>query len=87
MPTSVRLDAKTEAAVRHLTRRTGRSKSEVIREAILRLSEASGQPAEGGSVYGQIADLVGIVRSGRRNVASRSEEVLREIFARRSGRR
>ena len=35
----------------------------------------------------EIADLVGIVRSGRRNVASRSEEVLREIFARRSGRR
>lgn len=87
MPTSVRLDAKTEAAVRRLARRTGRSKSQVIREAILRLSDASSQPMDGGTVYEQIADLVGIVRSGRRNIAARSEDVLRELFARRSGKR
>lgn len=85
MPTSVRLDARTEAKVRRLAQRTRRSKSEVIREAIRRLTEAQAHPADGDTVYSQIADLVGAARGGSRNLAARTEAVLRRMFSRRSG--
>lgn len=82
MPVSVRLDRETESLVRQLSRSTGRSKSEVIRYAIRRLAGGdSVKPAE--SVYEQIADIVGVVRGGKRRYAARSEEVLRTLFARR----
>jgi predicted transcriptional regulator len=82
MPVSVRLDRETEVLVQRISRSTGRSKSEVIRDAIRRLADRdSVKPAE--SVYEQIADMVGVARGGSRRYAARSEEVLRRLFARR----
>jgi len=82
MPVSVRLDRQTELLLRRISRTTGRSNSEVIRDAIRRLAdEDSVKPAE--SVYEQIADVVGVARGGNRRYAARSEEVLRTLFARR----
>jgi len=43
--------------------------------------------ASPGTVYDQIADIVGIARGGRRRYAGRSEEVLRALFARKRWRR
>jgi hypothetical protein len=43
MPTSVRLDPKTERVVRSLARRTGRTKSQVIRDAIHRLAASEAE--------------------------------------------
>ncbi len=80
MLVSVRLDQETESLVRHISRSTGRSKSEIIREAIRRLAtQNSVKPPE--TVYDQIADVVGIARGGKRHYAARSEEVLRTLFA------
>jgi Arc/MetJ-type ribon-helix-helix transcriptional regulator len=79
MPVIVRLDRQTEVLVQRISRSTGRSKSDVIRDAIRRLAdEDSVKPAE--SVYEQIADVVGVARGGRRRYAARSEEVLRRLF-------
>lgn len=49
MPTSVRLDAKTESLVKRLARRKGQTKSEVIREALLAFarSEDNAKPQNG----------------------------------------
>ncbi len=77
MPTSVRLDAKTEAVLRRLARRTGRTKSEVLRDAITHLAE----PADlepGDSFLAMVSDLVGITTSGPADLARRSEEIFRE---------
>lgn len=87
MPTSVRLDPKTESMLRSIARRTGRSKSQVIREALLRLTEQTSEPVTGRSLYHRIKDLVGISSGGPADLASRSEEYLREIFAGRRNRR
>ncbi len=43
MPTSVRLDPKTESLVSRLARRRGQTKSEVIREALLALARSAEQ--------------------------------------------
>ena len=83
MPTSVRLDPRTEVAVRRLARQTKRTKSEVIREAIARMAEQAGSPPGRGSPYAEIEDLLGIARGGPRDLARRSDEAFRDMLARR----
>lgn len=87
MPTSVRLDPRTEVIVQRLSRRTGRTKSQVIREAILRLAEQTPETPLAGSLYDRVKHLIGLAEGGPPDLATRSEEYLREIFARRAARR
>lgn len=82
MPTSVRLDARTESILRRIARRTGHTRSEVIREAILRLAEAT-VPASSGTLYDRVKHLLGAAKGGPPDLGERSEEYLREMFARR----
>jgi predicted DNA-binding protein len=84
MPTSVRFDPKTEAVLRRLARRTGRTKSDVLREAIARMAEPEDlEPS--GSFLAMVADLVGVTRRGPEDHARRSEELFRTRL--RAGRR
>ncbi len=87
MPTSIRLDHETESALRRLARKTGRNKSFIIREAILRMAEADTRPNRQGTLYDRMADLVGVGHGGPTDLASRSEEILRSLFAQREERR
>ncbi len=82
MPTSVRLDPETEALLKKLTRTSGRTKSEVIREALHRMSEEAGanQPA---SLYHGIEDLVGIADVGPGDLARHHKQRFREKLDRR----
>jgi len=82
MPTSVRLDQRTESILRKIARRTGRTRSEIIRRAILRFAEET-EPAPTGTLYDRVKDLIGVVKGGPPDLGSRSEEYLREMFARR----
>lgn len=84
MPTSVRLDPKTEAIIRRLARRTGRTKSQVIREAILKMDEETSDLPVGETLYHRVKDLISRARGGSPDLATRSEEYLREMFARRA---
>ncbi len=77
MPTSVRLDPKVEAVLRRIAKRTGRTKSDVLREAILRLAERRDTEPDG-SFLSMISDLVGIGTGGPPDLARRSGEVFRE---------
>ncbi len=79
MPTSVRLDPKTGALLSRLARAHGRSKSQIIREAIARLARDEsprGQPRP----YELMADLIGIAHGGPSDLARRSSEVFKEIL-------
>ena len=80
MLTSVRLDPETQTLIRRLARQTRRTRSDVIREAIRRMAGQVQLPSSE-TVYDRVADLVGIARGGDRHYASRSEEVLRALFA------
>lgn len=83
MVTSVRLDAKTERALDRMARRTGRTKSDLIREAVQQMTANMAADSEQGqTAYDRLADLVGIVDRGPGDRAARSEEILRERFAR-----
>jgi len=87
MPTSVRLDSKSEAIVRRIARKSGRTKSEIIREAIAALAdEAVAGPQRSLSVFEAMADLIGIARGGPRDLAQRADEAFRVALSRR-GRR
>ncbi len=87
MPTTIRLDPEAESIVQRLARKTGRTKSSIIREAILRMAEQNTRPRPGSTLYEKMADLVGIGHGGPSDLAARSEEILRTLFTRRRDRR
>ena len=69
MPARVRLDAETEALLRRLARPSGWTKSDVLRETLLRLSRQHEalEPADWPCVL--ISDLVGIAHRGPDDLA------------------
>ncbi len=77
MPVSVRLDESTQRRLERMARTTGRSKSDLIREAIVRLDEALDEE-EGPTLYEQLREYIGIVKSGPNDRAARAEKLLEE---------
>jgi predicted DNA-binding protein len=84
MPTSVRLDPETEALLRRLAHASGRTKSEIIREALHRMAAGSTEAAEPESLYHAIEDLVGIADDGPEDLAEDHKRRFRERLGRRS---
>ena len=84
---TVRLDVKTEAALKRLSARRGQTKSEVIRDAIVHLAdEEEGQP----SAYERLQPFLGIVEGGDPKLSEDTGKRFREILenrqrARRTG--
>ncbi len=78
MPTSVRLDPETEALLKRLAYTSGRTKSDVIREALHRMSEEARGTAGAGGLYHAIEDLVGIADDGPENLARQHKKRFRE---------
>lgn len=83
MPTSVRLDPETEALLRRLARSRGRTKSEIIREALHRMAAGSAEAAEPATLYNAIEDLIGIADDGPEDLAGRHKQRFREKIDRR----
>jgi len=84
MVTSVRLDRTTERALAGLARQTGKSKSELIRDAVRKLTaEFHHQLRRDATAYDRLRGAIGVVRlpPGRR--AASSEAILRQMFAER----
>jgi len=82
MPTSVRLDKKTESLLEETSRLLHTSKADVIKLSLSQycpsiLDERRSHP------YKLIEDLLGKGGSGRRDLSMRGEEILREKFRRR----
>ncbi|MBI2072654.1 MAG: CopG family transcriptional regulator [Gemmatimonadetes bacterium] len=81
MPTSVRLDKQAQARLERLARITGRTKSDLMREAIARLDETlNGDAAP--TLYEQWHEVIGIVNLGPGDRARRAEELLRQGLGR-----
>lgn len=82
MPTSVRLDKKTESLLEETARLLNASKAEVIKRSLSQycpsiLDEKRKYP------YSLIEDLLNKGGSGRRDLSVRGEEILREMFRKR----
>lgn len=83
--TTVRLDVKTETALKRLTLRRGQTKSEVIRDAIARLAEEEGERM---SASQKLQAFIGVIDSGGRQLSEGTGRKLRELLEekRRAGR-
>jgi predicted DNA-binding protein len=84
MPTSVRLDPETESLLRRLARTSGRTKSEVIREALQRMAGAAEEAAEPESLYHAVEDLVSIAEDGPEDLAGQHKARFRDKLRRRT---
>ena len=68
MPFSLRLDPATEARIRRLSAATGRSRSQVVREAVAHYAvDQESQPRSGESAYDRVKAFAGVVQSGGAN--------------------
>lgn len=81
MLTTVRLDRKSETLVNRLARRTGRSKSEVIRGAIAHLARVEGASGPTDSAYEAMEHAFGCWDSGGAGLSGRTGEKFRALLA------
>lgn len=84
MAISVRLDPKTESLVSRLARRKGRTKSGVIREALMALSRVEAERETGASPYEAMAHLIGCARGGPKDLSERTGDKLRKLLSART---
>lgn len=83
MPTSVRLNPKTERLLEKLARERSQSKSDVIRDAIESLATKKNSLADGGTLYDSIFDLIGCVQEGPADLSEQTGKKFRELLAER----
>lgn len=86
MPTSVRLDTESEALLKRLARESGRTKSEVIREALHRYAEEQAEMPAQGTVHERLKPWIGIAKGGPANLASEHSRLFREYVRKKHGR-
>jgi Arc/MetJ-type ribon-helix-helix transcriptional regulator len=84
MPTTVRLDPETESLIRRLVRKTGRTKSQVIRDAIRALAGSVARAETAKGPYEAIAHLIGCVSGGPRDLSERTGETFRKLLRERA---
>jgi predicted DNA-binding protein len=77
---TVRLDVKTETALKRLSVRRGQTQSEVIRDAITRLAGEE-EPC---SAYQRLEAFAGIVDSGGQQLSMETGKRLRDLLQERS---
>jgi len=81
MPLTVRVDLKTERLLERLARKRGRTKSEVIRDAIGILAKSVEAEEKMEHPYDKIRDLIGSVHGGPADLSERTGEAFRRLVA------
>jgi predicted DNA-binding protein len=84
MPFSVRLDPETESMIARLARESGKSRSFVVREAVVRY--ASTVDADK-SAYERLKPLIGAIRSGRTDSSRHTGQKFGALLKQRRARR
>lgn len=72
MPISVRLDIQTEALMNRLARRRGRTKSEIIREALATLAQREEDLDRAATPYERMASHLGCASGGPSELSERT---------------
>jgi hypothetical protein len=86
MPTSVRLDAKTESLVARLARRKGQSKSRVIRDAIHAYAKTETAVREPDSAYEALKPWIGSVKGLPQDLSERTGDKFYQLLTERKRR-
>jgi predicted DNA-binding protein len=81
MPLTVRVDAKTERLIERLARKRGRTKSEVIREAIGVLAKKAEEQEQSERPYDALRDLIGSVRGGPPDLSVRTGDRFQRVLS------
>ena len=87
MPTSVRLDVKTERTLERLARKMDASKSAVLRHAVDTLARQSLQADKAGSLYERAQDLIGCVSGGTEDLSTRTGAGFRRLLDQKANRK
>ena len=83
MPFSLRLDPNTEARIRRLTAATGRSKAEVVREAVAQYApDRDSVPAPGESAFDRLKPFVGVISTGGAHYSKDTHLKYRDLLRR-----
>ncbi|MGH8248574.1 MAG: ribbon-helix-helix protein, CopG family [Gammaproteobacteria bacterium] len=80
MPTSVRLNPRTEALVRRLMAQRRQTKSELIRDALRALAESENRAEP--TPYRLVEHLIGVADSGGLCLSERTGEKFRHLLSR-----
>ncbi len=83
MPTTVRLDPETEGLIRRLARKTGRTKSQVIRDAIRALAKTEDGGKATGGPYEAFLHVIGCASGGPPDLSERTGEKFSKLLRRR----
>jgi len=83
MPLTVRVDVKTERLLQRLACKRGRTKSEVIRDAIGVLAKEVESQEAAEHPYDKLRDLIGSVHGGSADLSIRTGEKFRRALAER----
>ena len=86
MPTTVRLDPKSENLLKRLARKTGRTKSQIIRDAIEKLAQSEMGDEPSIRPYDRIKHLIGAVRGGPPDLSERTGEKFTKLLMARTKR-
>ena len=85
MPTTVRLEPETLRLMRRLARRTGRTKSEIIRDAIRRLGAGEAADAAPRTAYDAMEHAIGCWDSGGARLSEQTGRKFRALLIARRG--
>lgn len=77
---TVRVDVKTERLLQRLARKRGRTKSEVIRDAIGVLAKVLEAQEEAEHPFDKVRDLIGSIRGGPPHLSTRTGEAFRRML-------
>jgi hypothetical protein len=86
MPTSVRLDPRTEGMLSRLARTTGLTRSEIIRKAVGAYVSRPSRPGGPTMPYEILGHLLGCVRGGPPDLSERTGERFRRLLVQRKRR-
>lgn len=88
MPFSVRLDRETERRIAQLALSAGRSRSQIVRDAVAAYAADQQRESDrGGTAYDRLKRFVGVVRGGDPTLSRRSEDAFRELLKAKHARR
>jgi hypothetical protein len=80
MPTTVRLDPETESLIKRLAKKTGRTKSQIIRDAIRALAKSEDGGKATGGPYEPFSHLIGCASGGPPDLSERTGEKFTKLL-------
>jgi hypothetical protein len=79
MAMSLRLDPETEALLERLAKTRGRTKSDVLRDALHRMADEDIGKSTDNGPWSLVSDLIGIADDGPQDLARNHKQVFREL--------